>query len=198
MIKEELGPHWAHICVDMQLLFAPGEDWGLAWLPKVVPKIASLCAVDPSRTVFTRVIPARRPGEGQGRWRSYYCRWANLTLEERGRPLIELVPELSGFAPPADVIDKPVYSPWIGSDLRARLEARGVDTLLVTGGETDMCVLSTILGGIDWGCRTVLVADGICSASDEAHNAMLSLFGKRYSQHVETAKIAELVDRLLG
>src|SRR4051812_40977542 len=66
MIKEELGPHWAHICVDMQLLFAPGEDWGLAWLPKVVPRIASLCAVDPSRTVFTRFIPARRPGEGQG------------------------------------------------------------------------------------------------------------------------------------
>jgi len=90
-----------------------------------VPRIASLCAVDPSRTVFTRFIPARRPGEGQGHWRSYYRRWANLTLEEGGRPLIELVPELSGFAPPADVIDKPVYSPWIGSDLRARLEGRG-------------------------------------------------------------------------
>ena len=68
----------------------------------------------------------------------------------------------------------------------------------MTDGETDMCVLSTILGGIDWGCRTVLVADGVCSASDEAHNAMLSLFSKRYSQHVETAKIAELIDRLSG
>jgi hypothetical protein len=44
----------------------------------------------------------------------------------------------------------------------------------------------------------VLVADGVCSASDEAHNAMLSLFSKRYSQHVETAKIAELIDRLSG
>ncbi len=44
----------------------------------------------------------------------------------------------------------------------------------------------------------MLVADGVCSASDEAHNAILSLFSKRYSQHVETAKIAELIDRLLG
>src|SRR4051794_40135328 len=125
MIENELRPNWAHICVDMQLLFAPGEDWGLGWLPKVVPRIARLCEVDPARTIFTRFIPARRPGEGQGHWRSYYRRWANLTLEEGGRPLIELVPELSGFAPPADVIDKPVYSPWLGSDLRARLGRAG-------------------------------------------------------------------------
>ena len=66
MIKEELGPHWAHICVDMQLLFAPGEDWGLAWLPKVVPRIASLCAVDPSRTVFSPAS-SRHGGRERGR-----------------------------------------------------------------------------------------------------------------------------------
>ena len=196
MIKDELGPNWAHICVDMQLLFAPGEDWGLTWLPTVVPKIARLCEVDPARTAFTRFIPARRPGEGQGHWRSYYRRWAHLTLEERGRSLIELVPELRIFAPAADVVDKPVYSPWLGSDLRTRLEARGVDTLLVTGGETDMCVLSTILGAIDWGYRTILVTDGVCSASDEAHDAMLRLFSKRYSQHVETADVTEVLERL--
>src|SRR3954465_5418685 len=89
MIKEELGPHWAHICVDMQLLFAPGEDWG--------PRLAAKGRAEDRQPVrgrsfphgvFTRFIPARRPGEGQGRWRSYYCRWANLTLEEGGRPLI--------------------------------------------------------------------------------------------------------------
>src|SRR4051794_29947635 len=106
MIKEAISENWAHICVDMQLLFAPGEEWGLDWLPRVLPRVVRLCEADPARTYFTRFIPARRPGEGQGKWRSYYERWADLTLESRGGQLIELIPELASYLPPASVIDK--------------------------------------------------------------------------------------------
>ena len=31
--------------------------------------------------MFTRFIPARRPGEGEGIWRRYYERWASMTIE---------------------------------------------------------------------------------------------------------------------
>ena len=196
MLKDPARSGWSHLCVDMQLLFSPGEAWGLPWLPQVLPRIVRLCEADPARTVFTRFIPAQRPGQGAGRWRTYYERWADLTLEGRGRDLIELWPELAGFAPPATVVDTPVYSPWLGSDLRARLEAAGIDTVLITGGETDISVLSTVLGAIDWGYRTILVTDCVCSASDEAHDAMLDLFSKRYSQHVETAPIEEVLEAL--
>jgi nicotinamidase-related amidase len=130
----------------------------------------------PERTFFTRFIPARRPGQGHGKWRSYYERWADLTLVARGAALVAQVPELAAFVPPATSVDKTVYSPWLGSDLRNRLQAKRCDTLLVTGGETDMCVLSTVLGAIDWGYRTVLVTDCVCSASDEAHDAMGGIY----------------------
>ena len=193
MLKEAISENWAHICVDMQLLFAPGEEWGLAWVPSVLPRLVGLCEADPERTFFTRFIPARRPGQGHGKWRSYYERWPDLTLEARGGALIALVPELAEFVPPATVVDKSVYSPWLGSDLRNKLQAKRCDTLLITGGETDMCVLSTVLGAVDWGYRIILVADCVCSASDEAHDAMLNLFSKRYSQHVETATLEEVL-----
>ena len=196
MLKEPIRSSWSHLCVDMQLLFAPGEEWGLPWLPQVLPRIVRLCEAEPARTVFTRFIPAQRPGQGFGKWRTYYERWADLTLEARGRGLIELLPELAAFAPPATVVDKPVYSPWLGSDLRVRLAEPRIDTVLITGGETDMCVLSTVLGAIDWGYRTILVTDCLCSASDEAHDAMLNLFSKRYSQHVETAALEEVLEVL--
>jgi nicotinamidase-related amidase len=196
MMKESVQEAWVHVCVDMQLLFAPGEEWGLEWLPRVLPRIIRLCEADPSRTIFTRFIPARRPGEGQGRWRDYYERWADLTLEARGGELIELVPDLRRFAPPAEVIDKPVYSPWLSSGLRSLLEERHFRTLLISGGETDMCVLSTVLGAVDWGYRTILITDCVCSASDEAHDAMLRLFSKRYNQHVETATVEEVLEAL--
>src|SRR4051812_46831855 len=141
MLKEAITGEWTHICVDMQLLFAPGEEWGLAWLPRVLPRVSRLCEADPARTYFTRFIPANRPGQGQGKWRSYYERWADLTLEARGGQLIELIPELASFVPPAAVIDKPIYSPWLGSDLNARLQEAHSSTVRITGGETDMCVL---------------------------------------------------------
>jgi nicotinamidase-related amidase len=183
-----------HLCVDMQRLYAEGTEWALPWMPRVLPQIAALCELGPDRCVFTRFIPARRPGEGQGTWRRYYRRWASMTLETIGLEMVDLVPELARFVPPAEVIDKPVYSPWLGSDLHRRLQARRCDTLVVSGGETDMCVLAAVLGAVDLGYRTVLVSDAVCSASDASHDAMLDLFGRRYGQHVEVATTAEVTE----
>ena len=191
---EPFSPETVHLCVDMQRLFAAGSEWALPWMPRVLPQVAALCELAPERCVFTRFIPARRPGEGHGTWRGYYLRWASVTIEAMGAEMVELVPELARFAPPAEVIDKPVYSPWLGSDLHRRLRARGCDTLVISGGETDMCVLATVLGAVDLGYRTVLVRDAVCSRSDESHDAMLDLFGNRYGQHVEVASTAAVVE----
>ncbi|MGT2478761.1 cysteine hydrolase family protein (plasmid) [Methylobacterium oryzae CBMB20] len=57
---------------------------------------------------------------------------------------------------------------------------------MVTGGETDVCVLGTVLGAVDLGYRVIIVTDGLCSSSDEAHDAMLTLYHGRYGQQVET------------
>ena len=193
---EPIGPNFIHLCVDMQRLFEPGTEWGLAWMPRVLPSIVRICEQSPARTIFTRFIPARRPGEGHGIWRLYYERWASMTIERVGAEMIELVADLKHFVPPAEMVDKPVYSPWLGSSLHQRLQARDCNTLIVTGGETDMCVLSTVLGAADYGYRTIIIQDALCSASDEAHDAMLELFNNRYSQQLETATVDEIVERL--
>ena len=106
--------------------------------------------------------------------------------------MVEIVPELARFAPLGQVIDKPIYSPWLGSGLHARLRPGAATALAITGGETDMCVLNAVLGAADLGYRTILARDGVCSTSDEAHDAMLALFARRYARHVEIATVAEL------
>ena len=141
MLGGPIRGRWAHICVDMQLLFAPGSEWGLEWMPRVLPNIVRLCEARPASTIFTRFIPARHAGDGEGLWRDYYLKWRQFTLEEKGRQLIDLVPELAAFCPPAQTADKPVYSPWYGADFRDRLQRTGCDTLIISGGETDVCVL---------------------------------------------------------
>lgn len=196
MIGEPVGKHWAHVCVDMQMLFAPGSEWGLEWMPRVVPNVVRLCEANPARSIFTRFIPARRADEAGGRWRDYYRRWHEFTLDEEGRSLIAIVPELRGFSPPAPVVDKAVYSPWFTPPFVDQLRRRQAATIVVSGGETDMCVLATVLGAIDWGYRVILVEDAVCSASDTAHDAILAMFQQRYRQHVETISTRDLLDRI--
>lgn len=190
-----MSPDCVHLCVDMQRMFAEPTEWQTEWLPRVLPRVVKIVAAHPERTVFTRFIPARHPGEGRGTWAAYYERWASMTLERLAPGMVEIVPQLARFAPPAEVVDKFVYSPWLGTDLDERLRARGVDTLVVTGSETDVCVLSTVLGGVDLGYRIVLVTDALCSSCDEAHDAMLTMYHSRYGQQVETATTEELLRR---
>src|SRR5207302_2491922 len=87
----------------------------------------------PERTIFTRFIPARKPGRGVGMWRHYYDRWGSMTIDQIGPEMIGLVPDLARFVPPARTFDKNVYSPWTGSDLHKQLRSAGIDALIMRG-----------------------------------------------------------------
>ena len=117
-----------------------------------------------------------------------------MTIAELGSEMIEIVPSLARFIPPARTFDKHVYSPWIGTDLHEQLRGRGVDTVIITGGETDVCVLATMLGAIDWGFRVILVTDALCSSADETHDAMMDIYRSRFSEQIETVPTELLLD----
>ena len=128
-----------------------------------------------------------------GTWQQYYEKWRETTRERIDLKLLELVPGLARFVPPASVIDKNRYSSFAGSGLDALLHAREADALIVTGSETDVCVLATVLAAVDRGYRVVLVRDAICSSSDQGHDALLTVYEGRYSAQIETADAAEIL-----
>lgn len=195
LVHGPLGDKCLHLCVDMQRVFGPGYPWAVPWLEKVLPAIETLCASHPDRTLFTRFIPASRPGEGHGAWARYYRRWASATIEKIGPDAVRLVPVLERFVPPAQVLDKHVYSPWTEGRLGLAVRRAGIDSAVITGGETDVCVLATALGAIDRGLRVVLVADALCSSSDETHDALMELYLKRFSEQIEVATTDEVLGR---
>jgi nicotinamidase-related amidase len=182
-----------HLCVDMQRMFVENTDWRTPWAERVIPVIVRLCEQRADRTCFTRFIPAARPGEGRGTWRKYWDRWPSMTLEALGEPMVDLAPELQRFAPPGWILDKTRYSPWTETDLDARLHRDGVDTLVVTGAETDVCVLATVLGAVDLGYRVVVATDALCSSSDEDHDSLIALYHRRYGQQIETAEVEAIL-----
>lgn len=178
----------------MQRMFVEDSAWRAPWAERVLPVIVSLCEHRPDRTCFTRFIPAARAGEGRGTWRRYWEHWSSMTLDALGPDMVDLALPLQRFVPPGRLLDKRVYSPWVGTDLDAVLRRSGVDTLVVTGAETDVCVLAAVLGGIDLGYRMVVVTDALCSSADGPHDDLLNLYHSRFAQQIETAESLEVLD----
>jgi len=188
-----LGPGTVHLCIDMQTLFAERTDWHVPWLERVLPAVAGLAEARRDRTVFTRFVPPDRPEDTTGAWRRYYERWRDMTGERLNPRMIELVPPLAKFTPPAVVIDKRHYSPFKEPSFLRTIGQLKTDALVITGGETDVCVLAAVMDAVDGGYRVVLADDALCSVSDESHDAMLRHFGSRFSQQVEVASTGEIL-----
>lgn len=190
------GDRAVHLCLDMQMLFRNGGLWPTPWMERVLPNVVRLVERAPARTVFTRFIPPVSGEDMSGMWRVFYRKWPQATRERLDPGQLELVPELLPFAPPAHVLDKQVYSAFADSRLAAWLAQRQVTTLIVSGAETDVCVLSTVLGAVDHGYRTILVTDAICSSSDEGHDALMRMYTSRFDVQIELASTADILDRL--
>jgi nicotinamidase-related amidase len=193
--RETLRPETTiHLCVDMQRMFAGSSPWAMPWMERTVPQIVRLLEAGlADRTVFTRFIPARNAETATGKWRAYYEAWPQMTLDQIEPREVELVEALQPFCPPGHVLDKHVYSPWVEAGLDGVLRHRGVDTIVITGGETDVCVLATVIGAIDHGYRTILVEDAVCSSADETHDAMMKIYRDRLGLQLEVWSVDEVI-----
>lgn len=184
-----------HLCVDMQRLFAEETAWQVAWLPRVLPAVVEIASRHTPHTVFTRFAPPATPDAAKGAWRAYYERWTQMTRAALDPQLLELVEPLARLVPPALAVDKPANSAFSRPGFAAALKRRRIDTLVVTGGETDVCVLATVMQAIDLGFRIVLPTDALCSTSDGAHDALVDLFRTRFAAQVDATTTEELLRR---
>lgn len=197
-LKHPIPANAVHLCIDMQRMFVETTEWRAPWAERVLPVIVQLCEARPDRVWFSRFIPAAHPADAIGAWVDYWRRWSSMTLETLAPDLIELVQPLRQFAQPGRVVDKRVYSPWFGTSLHEDFQQTGVDTVVITGAETDVCVLAAVLGAIDLGYRVVVVADAVCSSADGPHDDLLALYSDRFSQQVETADNQEVLSSWRG
>ena len=179
------GANWRHICVDMQRMFAEDTPWHVPWMNTIKDQVLELSSRHAERTIFTRFLPPRTAEDAGGAWRDYYEKWRMMTRRHLAAELVDILPDLRRFVPPASLFDKSGYSPWQDGRLHEALRRDGVTALAISGGETDVCVLATVLGAIDLGYRTVLLEDAICGSADETHDASLTVLGERFSVQLD-------------
>lgn len=86
----------------------------------------------------------------------------------RGEPGHEIIPELAPVAGEL-VIDKPGKGAFYATDLGSELQARGIETLLVCGVTTEVCVHTTVREGNDRGYKCAVISDACGSYFPEFH-----------------------------
>jgi nicotinamidase-related amidase len=92
----------------------------------------------------------------------------------RGEPGHDIIPELYpvGGEP---LIDKPGKGAFYQTDLELMLRNRGIETLLVCGVTTEVCVNTTVREANDRGFRCIVLADCCASYFPEFHDMGLKM-----------------------
>lgn len=94
-----------------------------------------------------------------------------LVRGERGHDIVDELAPLPGEV----VLDKPGKGAFHQTDLEQILRNRGIDTLLVAGVTTEVCVHTTVREGNDRGYRCVVLGDACASYFPEFHRVGLEM-----------------------
>ncbi len=188
-----VGSHAVHLCVDMQLMFAVGTKWATSAIWDALPAVETICARFTANTIFTRFLCPTDLEQTSGQWRRFYAESPSMLCNVMDPAMLGLLPELSKFCPPAAMIDRHVFSAFASPKLRSHLLDRATDTLVITGIETDVCVLATTLSAVDHGYRVILIHDALTSSNTEGQQAAIGAVFPRFDQQIELIDTATLL-----
>ena len=194
----------AHVVVDLQNGFmAPGAVAEIAGARDVVPAVNAISralrqagglvvyiqntfddvAIRTWSTYFEhfcspgrrqRMIEAFTPGsEGHALWPGLDVQPDDLQVQKR---------RFGAFAPGA-------------SDLHAVLQARDIDTLIITGTASQVCCESTARDAMMLNYKVFFVSDGNATFTDEEHNATISAMAYTFCDVRRSAEVIGLIEQ---
>lgn len=89
------------------------------------------------------------------------------------------------------VVDKYGYGAFHRTRLHDILVAHAVDTVVVVGTVTQICVDETVRGAFEIGLRAILVEDGVSSFDPELHRATLRNVAMKFGRVTTSAELLE-------
>jgi len=195
-----LSPHTALIVIDMQNGFCHEDGFmskiGLDWRP-------GAAAIEP----VGRLVGAARAGGLP----IFFTRYAvNADYSDAGlmTELFPAIPAAKGLirdswdadvvdelapAPGDRVIDKTRMSAFHGTDLEAQLRELDIDTVIVCGVTTNMCVEGTVRDAFTLDIRVVVPSDATAAVTEELHQGALRTFEYGFGPVVTVAELEQAI-----
>jgi nicotinamidase-related amidase len=166
-------------------------------IPNIVRLVAAFRAAG-REVVFTRhgaLLPDGRDMVARRRTRD------TSALRESGRPAMwpagsfehEIVDEVAP-RPGELVLDKNSSSPFNGTGIDQLLRNLGLETLVLAGAATDMCVETTGRDAADRGFNVVVASDATATFYEAHHDASLSALARVFGQVWDTETILHALE----
>lgn len=144
--------------------------------------------------MYTRVAYDEPDLSDAGLWARKIGQLGDLCVGGTG---IDIDPRLD-FEPGRDpVLTKKYASCFFGTDLTSRLNAAGIDTLVIVGLSTSGCVRATAVDAIQLGFRPIVVEQAVGDRWQEAHNQTLADLRAKYAD-LDTLDAVETKFRALA
>jgi len=173
------GVRPALIVIDFSKAFTSGrtEFPGGQFAAEMVATRQLIRAMRPRHPVIYTTIAYEPDLKDAGYW-AHKVPW--LAACRQDSPLVEIDPTLEP-QPTEPVIVKKYPSAFFGTDLHQMLQRDGIDTLLIAGCTTSVCVRATAVDAMQHGYRPILVREAVGDFHPAIHALHLADVGARYA-----------------
>lgn len=161
-------------------------EGGPALLDRVLPMARRLAAL--MQRARAAGVPVVYVNDNYGRWRSNFQQQVAHVLDGTpGEPVTRLLmPQETDY-----FVLKPKRSGFYSTTLGLLLEYLGARTLVLTGVNTEVCVLFTANDAYMREFDLVLPTDGVASFNDEDHDAALGLMARTMQAQLTTCEAVD-------
>jgi len=185
------------LVIDMQNDFCSPEgnmakiSKDIRFIQKMVPNLSRLleiCRSAGMRVIFTKMVHSV--------WTDSPA-WVSKLNSKNVRERTWGCEFYQGFEPHEEdwVVEKHRYSAFLNTDLDMVLRASGVDSIIVTGVNSDQCVDGSAKHAFQLDYYVFLVKDCIATDSQTLTEAVLSMAEKSYGWIVSSEEIIEILSK---
>jgi nicotinamidase-related amidase len=91
------------------------------------------------------------------------------------------------------VISKSTRDSFIGTGLDHKMRMMGIDTVVIFGAVSEICVASTARGAWDHGYKVILINDACAGFSEEDHNHTMRSFALYFGKVMDTDELISVL-----
>ena len=201
----------AVIVVDMQNDFLlPDAPFYVEMGAKMVPGLADFlcyCRGKGLPVIYTRHM-YRPDGSDMGKYRGICPEYEGPTATVEGTTGVDVIDALAPH-PEDHVIKKHCFNAFHGTELDVVLRSMGIETLILTGVNTDKCCFSTTRGAVDHGYDVLFMYDltgnkdlsdrgyGVVSA-EEVHRIFVTEIAAASAKVITSHELQAYMDQVIS
>jgi ureidoacrylate peracid hydrolase len=193
----------AHIVVDLQNGFmAPGQPAEIATAREIVPNVNAISAACRAAGALNVFIQNTIDEQTHASWANWFAYFSNP--ERRKRMDAAFAKGSFGHQvwPGLEVTEDDLkllkyrFGAFVdgSSGLHEVLQARGIDTLIITGTATNVCCESTARDAMMMNYKVIFVSDGTATFTDAEHNATLANMLTIFADVMSTEEVVGLLE----